>query len=560
MKKYILIISVVLTFCFACEDPYGGKSFAAYDENPTSTYLDSRPDDFSLWVELLHHADLYNALNQSSSTFTCFVPNNKAMEALLAKKGVSSVSELKANYAQQLIYYHVINDEVTQKELLATNGKLTSATVSGDYLSISYGESGGQDSVYVNDEANITELALETTNGLVYVLDVVLSPLIETLYDRVDENSSYSIFKDAIAYTGWDEILNSPYDTVYNQITKTESVIKKNYTLFVVPDDVYKANAVNNINDLISYLGASADYTDSTNALYNYVGYHMLASTHYTSELFESDMDTTILWATMAENEVLSSNIVDGENYINYSESAGSGISLLNSNIEAKNGTIHEVDNIMPVFTPDVRTVIWDLCNYSDVESVINEFGKDNNIGNIYQQYQTAEYWIGLTHSEDIMSYEWNQYTSASIKDYPAVGYLLTKAGSGEFGNSYGAYNNDFLVINLGYTGNITMPSPTILKGKYKVELFYACAGSLSDFINGGSKCKFIIDETEQEAYIYKGALASVGVYSMTLFNEIDFDITSPHDFKVVLLDSRAATHSKYRLQLDYVKFTPINE
>ncbi len=559
MKKYILILSVVLTFFYACEDPYLGKSFAAYDEKPTSTYLESRAD-FSLWVELLHHADLYNALNQSRNTFTCFVPNNKAMEALLAKKGVSSVSELKVNYAQQLIYYHVIENEVTQKELLSTEGKLTSATISGDYLSISYGATGGQDSVYVNDEAHITELAIETTNGLVYVLDNVLAPLIETIYDRVDENSAYSIFADALEYTGWDEVLNTTYDTIYNEKTKTESVTKTNYTLFVVPDDYFIQNSINNIDGLISYLGASSNYTDSTNALYNYIGYHILASTHYTSNLFKFDMDTTILWATKAANEVLSSDIVDGEHYINYSASMGTGIGLLQTDIEAKNGTLHEVDNIMPIFTPDVRTVIWDLCDYNDVESVVNEYGKDNDLGNIFQTYQTSEYWINLSTSDDIMTYEWNAYASSSIKNYPAVGYLVTKAGGGANGNSYGAYNNDFLVVNLGYTGNIAMPTPTILKGKYKVELYYACASSLSDFISGGSKCKFSIDDKEQEAYIYDGAKAEVGVYNMTLFTEVDFDTTTDHTFKIVLLDSRAATHSKYRLQLDYVKFIPITE
>ena len=116
------------------------------------------------------------------------------------------------------------------------------------------------------------------------------------------------------------------------------------------------------------------------------------------------------------------------------------------------------------------------------------------------------------------------------------------------------------LIINLGYLGSVKMKTPVLLKGKYKVELYYACAGSLSGFINGGSKCQFSFDNNANEVYVYDGAKASVGIYNLTMFNEIEFDQTTQHDFKVLLLDSRATTDGVYRLQLDYVKFIPIFE
>jgi uncharacterized surface protein with fasciclin (FAS1) repeats len=551
---------MVLVVLFSCDDPYKDDTFQAYDVYPTATYLDTRSEDFSMWIEILHFADLYNAINQASMTFTSFVPDNEAVKNFLESKGVASIEGLGEEYARQLVQYHIINAEVAQKEFLL-GGKLTTPTVSGDYLSVSFDESGegGLNSVYVNNEALVTELANKTTNGLVYALDAVLTPLVETMYDRLSENNNYSIFKEAVEMTGWKSRLDTPYDTVYSEYGSV-SYIKKNFTLFVVSDDVFAAQGISDVNGLAGTLGAGSDYTSDENALRRYVGYHLLGQTHYAEDLFPFDAaDSTIIWTVQTANEVLSTNSTGGNFYLNYTQSSGAGIKLVDgkSDIQAKNGIIHEVDGLMPVMSPDPMTVVWDLCSYDDVESVVNAYGAANNLGDIYQTYQSAEKQITFSDSE-ISSYVWKSYSSSSA--WPRLGYLVTKANSGATVNTYGAYLNDMLLVNLGYLGNVAMKTPVILKGKYKVELYYACAGSLSDFINGGSKCKFSLDSQSQEVYVYDGAKASVGIYSLTMFSEIEFDGTTQHDFKLVLLDSRATSHANYRLQLDYVKFTPVFE
>ena len=561
MKK-ILTICVALVFLFSCEDPYKDNTYQAYELYPTSTYLDTRPEDFSMWIEILHYADLYNAVNQASQTFTSFVPDNEAVQNFYELKNVSSIEELGQEYAKQLVQFHVINTEITRKEFLV-GGKLTTPTVSGDYLSISFDETedseGGVNSVFVNNEALVTELAVETTNGLVYVLDAVLPPLVETLYDRLNENDNYSVFKEAIELTGWDKALDSPYDTVYSDFGSV-SYIKRNYTLFVVPDDIYSQNGISTLDALIQNLGASSDYTDDANALKKYVGYHILTQTRYVDDLFPFESkDSTIIWSTQTANEVLSTSSISGANYLNYAKASASGISLMDgqTDILAKNGIMHEVNQMMPVWSPDPMTVTWDLCEYDDVASVVNTYGAANELGDCYQQYQSSEYQISLL-GDEITSYEWKSYSTSST--WARLGYLLTKANSGASVNTYDAYLNDMLIVNLGYMGSVEMKSPVVLKGKYKVELYYACAGSLSDFINGGSKCQFSLDDQDREIYVYDGAQASVGIYSLTMFSEIEFDSTVEHNFKLVLLDSRATSHSSYRLQLDYVKFIPITE
>jgi uncharacterized surface protein with fasciclin (FAS1) repeats len=59
----------------------------------------------SLWVELLKHSGLYNSLNLAGS-FTCFVPDNNAMNAYLATVGKQKVSDLPVDAAKNLVKYH----------------------------------------------------------------------------------------------------------------------------------------------------------------------------------------------------------------------------------------------------------------------------------------------------------------------------------------------------------------------------------------------------------------------------------------------------------------------
>lgn len=560
MKKYMLL-SMVFLLIFSCDDPYEDDNFVVYDLYPAATYLEKRQDEFSRWIEVLKYTDLNNAINQASKTFTLFVPGNDAVDAFLAERGVSQVSDLDLDYAKALVKYHTIEGEVPQKEFLL-GGKLTKPTLSGDYLSVSFDEEtsdGGLNSVYLNEEARVTEQANEITNGLVYVLDGVLTPLVETIYDRLAQNDDYSIFMQAVEATGWDETLSTVYDTITNEYGG-RTAVRRNYTTFVVSNSTLADDGISSLDDLSAKLGASGDYESEDNALYQYVAYHVLSSTKYIEDLFTfSEGDSTSVWSTQADKQVLSTHYFNGVYYVNYDAETSSGIDLVagKTDILAKNGIIHEVDNYMPVFSPNPMIVIWDVCDYDDVASFVNAYGAEEELGDIYQVAQSSEYWIQFE-EEEVTSYTWEANSTSAT--YPTCGYLLTKTNDEGQTNTYGAYKNDMLVINLGYLGHVTMQTPVLLKGKYTVELYYACAGSLSPFVSGGSLCKVSLDQTSNEVYVYDGANASVGIYDMELFSEVEFDATEAHEFKLVLLDARATTHDKYRLQLDYIKFIPIND
>ena len=86
MKKISgLLILLIVGLC-SCSDPYANTAYIEdMKEVPAATYLNENPETYSLWVELLKYTDLYNTINLNSS-YTCFVPDNDAMNAYLKSK------------------------------------------------------------------------------------------------------------------------------------------------------------------------------------------------------------------------------------------------------------------------------------------------------------------------------------------------------------------------------------------------------------------------------------------------------------------------------------------
>ena len=140
--------------------------------------------------KVLKYGDLFNAVNRAEDAFTVLAPTNDAVLRFYEKKGVTSIEDLGYEYARTLVTYHVINDSIDREDFVKS-GELPGRTLSGDALKVSFGNEGGDKSVYINKEAHVSELAIRTANGRIYVLDDVLSPAVETIYARLSDKGNY---------------------------------------------------------------------------------------------------------------------------------------------------------------------------------------------------------------------------------------------------------------------------------------------------------------------------------------------------------------------------------
>ena len=154
MKKLIILLSV---FAIAA-----GSQAAPKDTADTAASI----DDFSTLVAAVKAAGLVDTL-KGDGPFTVFAPTNEAF-AKLPEGTVENL--LKPENKDQLVSiltYHVVPGKVMAADVSA--GMVP--TVNGEEIEISIA-----DGNVMIDDAKVTQTDVETSNGVIHVIDSVIMP------------------------------------------------------------------------------------------------------------------------------------------------------------------------------------------------------------------------------------------------------------------------------------------------------------------------------------------------------------------------------------------------
>lgn len=537
-------------------DPFKDQTYTTTLTSPISSLLEET-EGYSEYVKLLHYSNMFNALNQSSSgiSFTAFVPNNEAMRDFYRRRGVDSLQQLTKEYARQFVLYHTVKDSILPESFVQ---KKTVQNLSGDVINIRI-DSVNAGQAVLNEEGRVIEMGISAFNGKIYVLSSAMTPLVETVFDRVVDGGRSSIMADALRATGWDKKLSLVTDTTINE-ERQKVITHYYYTLLNVADATFAKAGINSLEQLRNHLKtADKDGITEDSLLREYVGYHILANQYKTSELGAMmGSDVTRIWSSSANNQVftvtydsLATN--EADRYIVNASGERARFVPSESNVLAKNGFIHELDGWMPVWEPEQTTVLWDLADYTEVKNLVDP-----------EYYQPAE----PTASEQrfriatatCFEYEMGEAGSKN-RNYSDIDYVTCRS------NMKNANNYDRVVFNLGYMGKVGMRTPTIVRGKYKVELtiiFMTGNNFMRQQTDGnGGMLKMTFDDREDmtlfTAPYTKVNSALPGVYTTTLYDEIEFEETASHQFSFIILDPAASTNNNFSLQFDCIKFTPID-
>ena len=579
MKNIVRFCLLILCIaCYSCDDPYKDTVFKVYDVQPAASYLQNRSDDFSEWIKVLKYGDLFNAINRADDAFTVLAPTNEAVRRFYEKKGVSSIEDLGYEYARTLAKYHVINDSIDREDFVKS-GELPGRTLSGDALKVTFGDEGGNKSVYINKEAHVSELAIRTANGRVYVLDDVLSPAVETIYGRLSDKGGYTIFCEALEKTTWSDSLNVVNSVLEGPLgMKVE--LRKYFTVFAVSDVVFAKEGITSFDALTAKVGAlTDDYELPNNELNRYIAYHILDGEHTLASLrtfpkpFDREMwDYKKMLSPRAKNDL----ILMSANGLN------DGIQFVEGETDeiVKNGYIQPIDGYLPVETEfEPIPVIFDFCDYPEISSYIAAKGK----GQLYQQvsrdevdtYTSLTRYIGRQEIvPQVSSYQLTMGPGGSLAtDWGNLAYC-TK-GSATSGNWTKLLNNDALVINIGLNGSLDLTIPPILAGKYRITLYYAYdpsmkfmgergEGSAAGLTNFRLDAKRLVGGDNKRIYDAKtGDVQDCFNTSLTtnlsnVETPVEFTTTTSHTLNIVVVDGAASTHKKFRMYFDYLLFEPI--
>ncbi|WP_339918224.1 fasciclin domain-containing protein [Yeosuana marina] len=173
MKKKKLFKAVLIAFTLVVS-----SSLFAQTKNIVETAMTSQ--DHTTLVAAVKAADLVGVLS-SDGPFTVFAPTNEAFANLPEGTLDSLLKPENKATLQAILKYHVVAGKFMAADVIdlinKNDGKATIKTVNGESL-IAWMKDGA---VYIKDakgnSAKVTTANLDTTNGVIHVINSVLLPM-----------------------------------------------------------------------------------------------------------------------------------------------------------------------------------------------------------------------------------------------------------------------------------------------------------------------------------------------------------------------------------------------
>lgn len=382
IKNFIkcgIIVALLSMTVVGCDDEVKGDSYYTFTGSTVASYCASS-ESFSVFSELLNDTGLESLLS-TYGHYTCFLPDDDAFDRYFASIG-RQYADLSDDEKREIVYNHVIKSAAT--DYLSEHfeeGSLPESNMNDKYVTISYKSDGSGKGliINVNKSSTIVEKDIEVHNGVIHIIDNVLTSSEEFLLNVLEESGEFAIFAEALRLThlndSTERIIDENYVCPYpsGEVRKGEMIFKipvtkrYGYTLFAEPDEVMRHAGINSIQDLVAYAGKyygnedASDYTSRKNALNKFVAYHLLdrqmstnsflyngacTSANFMSERKEyyETMLTFRLMEIKAGNKI---NTRRDGNFVGIDESR--------SNLSAVNGFVHTLTSML-VYDEDVMT------------------------------------------------------------------------------------------------------------------------------------------------------------------------------------------------------------
>ena len=278
---------------------------------PTGTVVDIvvNSEVHNLLEAAVLEADLAETLS-GEGPFTVFAPTDDAFIALAEALTLAPEDLLALPELADILLYHVVGATALSTDL--SDGQMVT-TLNGADVTVTINEAG----IFIND-AQVIVADLVATNGVVHVIDAVLTPPVPT-------------------NTVVDIIVNSDIHTILEAAVLEADLVgalsgEGPFTVFAPTDEAFAA--------LAEALGATASDLLALPELTDILLYHVVGATAFSTDLSDGQMVATLNGA-----EVEVSIECDGSIFINDTQ-------VILADIEADNGVVHVLDAVLLPPTP----------------------------------------------------------------------------------------------------------------------------------------------------------------------------------------------------------------
>jgi uncharacterized surface protein with fasciclin (FAS1) repeats len=296
----------------SCSDEPDSEYFYTFTGEMMSDYLKNRPE-YSEFAEIVERAGLMDLL-AAYGHYTCFAPNNDAVDQYLKGRGFTSVSQLSNEDCDTIARTHLVAYMYTTFDMIGH--KLPSVNMLSRYLATEPGFDNDSNAVIVLEGLAKIKFEMKddsVENGIMQPIDRVIEKSNSYITDLMRDNPKISLFYEALVKTNVinDVLLVEDADYDYKKLGGNPTYLKSGdyetnpkpyywpetkkygYTFFIEPDSVlkekYNITDIKGLYDLACQIydpvypddvnseGHDFDHlTSNINPLRRFIQYHIL--------------------------------------------------------------------------------------------------------------------------------------------------------------------------------------------------------------------------------------------------------------------------------------------
>lgn len=327
----LLLSSAVFT---SCSDDIDESNMYTFSGKMISTYL-SEEASFSEYYRMLQTVKLSNKsqstladLLSARGHYTVFVPTNQAVHAYVDSimgEPNYDLSLLADSIKEHIVRNSIIDNgdtEAYKSTDFNVEGALNNTNMNDRYITIAFKSIDGKGTVVVNSLSNIISPDLEVENGVMHVVDHVISSSMSTLPSLLNQTSNTKLFSKLLEETGWADSMVVYLDQAYEENHPTSipnhwsnqtphltpEHRKYGFTAFTEPDELFAevwgvrietapiSGQITNWNDILPIIkekcanmsiyaekqkkssnpNVADDLKDQDNVVNQFVAYHLL--------------------------------------------------------------------------------------------------------------------------------------------------------------------------------------------------------------------------------------------------------------------------------------------
>lgn len=408
-------------------------------------YFDNHPDQFSEFQKILERSGTSSFLG-AYGKYTIFAPNNEAVKAYLQTIGKASVNDVDQNVLKDLVKLHTIVDTVSTA--FFKDGKLQQLTMYGQYLLTGASFSDGVTRYTINREAKVLQPNIRTGNGIIHVLDKVLTPASKTIAQLIEGNAEYSIFLEALKATKF-------YDTLNVLPANAIDTTRRFLTLIAEKNAAFNAIGIVDKATLLQRYSTKGDPTNHADSLWLYVAYRISPSARYLADIVTASSHPTLAPQEIITSKLQGQDVLINDDEFNGIHEPGFLLDRTQSDHTAQNGVLHTVTKDYAIKVRQATPLFWDVADQPELQK-LPTFRKPGSPSVSIGIKASLCAGIIFSNSSAIVD---NLYFQEGLS--PSNAYV----------------NNDALSLAMGGTTArqqwIEFVTPMIIKGRYKVWICY---------------------------------------------------------------------------------------